>query len=183
MKARTFFSLAAGLGLLGAVATADAASTETVNPFAELSTGSDQPIHIAADSTLADFNEQTATYSGNVVVTQGEMRLRANELKIFAPRGRIARIVASGDVVLTSPSGSAKSPTAVYDVVPRTVVLSGGVILQHENNVMRGSELEVKLASGQARLIAPDGANGKPGRVQGLFAPAAKPQKPVAPGG
>lgn len=183
MKGRTILTWAASLGLAAAITAAHAASTETVNPFAELSTDSDEPIHIAADSTLADFNEQTATYSGNVVVTQGEMRLRANELKIFAPRGRIARIVASGDVVLASPSGSAKSPTAVYDVVPRTVVLSGGVVLQHENNVMRGSELEVKLASGQARLIAPQGSDGKPGRVQGLFAPAAKPQKPVAPGG
>jgi lipopolysaccharide export system protein LptA len=150
------------------------------NPFEDLSKGADEPIKISADTTVADFNQQTATYQGNVIVEQGEMKLRSDELKIFAKNGTISRIEANGNVVLASPSGSAKSTSAVYEVGPRMVKLTGGVVLTHDDNVMRGSELQVKLASGEARLIAAPGPGGKPGRVQGLFS-AAKLRKSIDP--
>lgn len=150
------------------------AFAQGANPFAELAVDTDAEIHIAADATLADFEAQTATYMGNVVVTQGQMKLRADELKIFAPKGRIHRIIASGKVVLASPSGSAQGSKAVYEVLTRVVTLSGGVILTHENNVMRGSELEVRLATGEAQLVAAVAEGGKPGRVQALFAPVTR---------
>jgi lipopolysaccharide export system protein LptA len=142
------------------------------NPFEDLSKGADEPIKVSADSTVADFNQQTATYQGNVLVEQGEMKLRSNALKIYAKDGTISRIEATGNVVLASPSGSAKSDSAVYEVGPRMVKLTGGVVLTHDDNVMRGSELQVKLASGEARLIGAAGPGGKPGRVQGLFSAA-----------
>ena len=142
------------------------------NPFEGLSKGADEEIKVSADTTVADFNQQTATYKGNVVVEQGEMKLRSDELKIFAKNGTISRIEANGNVVLASPTGSAKSASAVYDVGPRLVKLTGGVVLTNQDNVMRGSELQVKLASGEARLIAAPGPGGKPGRVQGLFSAA-----------
>ncbi len=145
---------------------------QAVNPFAAFTADADSEIHIAADATVADFEAQTATYMGNVVVTQGQIKLRADEIKIIAPKGRISRIIATGKVILASPSGSAESKEAVYDVVPRIVTMKGGVLLSHGGNVMRGSALEVKLASGEAKLIGQVGADGKPGRVQGLFSPA-----------
>lgn len=166
------------------------------NPFADLSKDADEEIKVSADQTVADFGAETATYQGNVIVEQGDMKLRSDELKIFAKNGTISRIEANGNVVLASRTGSARSTNAVYEVGPRMVRLTGGVVLTHEDNVMRGAELQVKLASGEARLIAPVGANGKPGRVQGLFsasklrqqqqqpqqaAPADKPATPATP--
>jgi lipopolysaccharide export system protein LptA len=160
---------AAALFFLGAIT---AQAQNAPNPFEDLAKGADEEIKISADTTVADFNQETATYKGNVVVEQGEMKLRSDELKIFAKGGTISRIEANGNVVLASPSGSAKSANAVYDVGPRMVKLTGGVVLTHDDNVMRGSELQVKLASGEARLIAAPGPGGKPGRVQGLFSAA-----------
>ena len=37
------------------------------------------PIAIASDSFQADLNAKTGTYSGNVMVSQGDMKLRANQ--------------------------------------------------------------------------------------------------------
>jgi len=145
---------------------------EAVNPFASVKQDMNQEIRIAADRTTADFENETATYSGNVVVRQGQMVMRSDAIVIFAPEGKITRIEAQGNVVLTSPNGSAESEKAIYEVVPRLVTLTGGVVLTERNNVMRGSKLEVRLATGEAKLIAAPGPDGKPGRVQGLFAPA-----------
>ena len=142
------------------------------NPFASVQQDMNQEIRIAADRTTADFEHETATYAGNVVVKQGQMMMRSDALVIFAPNGKITRIEAQGHVVLTSPSGSAESAKAIYEVIPRLVTLTGGVVLTESNNVMRGEKLEVYLATGEAKLVAANGPDGKPGRVQGLFAPA-----------
>jgi lipopolysaccharide export system protein LptA len=43
-------------------------------------------------------------------------------------------------------------------------------VLTKGQNVMKGSALDVHVATGQARLVA-SGQPGKPGRVQGVFYP------------
>jgi lipopolysaccharide export system protein LptA len=59
--------------------------------------------------------------------------------------------------------------------------LNGNVVLTKEANVMRGSALEISMATGIARLTAggqpaPPGQPAAPqGRVQGLFIPAQRP--------
>jgi lipopolysaccharide export system protein LptA len=71
-------------------------------------------------------------------------------------------------VVFDAPSGSATGDNGVYDVRPRTITLTGRVVLTKEKNVMRGSSLTINLVTGVAQLGA-GGTSG--GRVQGLFTP------------
>jgi lipopolysaccharide export system protein LptA len=134
-----------------------------------------QPIAVNADSFLADLNNETGTYTGNVIVTQGPVKLHADEVKVHAPGGRAARMEANGNVVVDSPSGQAVGDAGVYDVPQQTIRLTGNVVLTKDANVMRGNSLEVSMATGLARLTA-DSAKAAPGqppgRVQGLFVPA-----------
>ena len=138
---------------------------------------SSQPIAVNADSFLADLNGETGTYTGNVIVTQGAVKLHADEVKVSAPGGRASRMEAQGHVVLDSPSGHAVGDSGVYEVAQQLLRLNGNVVLTKEANVMRGSALEVSMATGIARLTA--GAQAQPGqppgRVQGLFVPAQRP--------
>jgi len=142
---------------------------------------SNQPIAVNADSFLADLNGETGTYSGNVIVTQGSVRLHADTVKVTAPGGRASKMEATGHVVVDSPSGQAVGDMGVYDVPTQILRLNGHVVLTKEQNVMRGSTLEVAMATGIARLTAgaePQvaGQPGQPaqpqGRVQALFVPA-----------
>jgi lipopolysaccharide export system protein LptA len=136
---------------------------------------SSQPIAVNADSFLADLNNETGTYTGNVIVTQGSVRLHADEVKVHAPGGRAARMEANGNVIVDSPSGQAVGDSGVYDVPQQTIRLTGNVVLTKDANVMRGNSLEVSMATGLARLTADasKAAPGQPpGRVQGLFVPA-----------
>jgi lipopolysaccharide export system protein LptA len=154
-------------------------------PNSGIGLDSNQPIAVNADSFLADLNGETGTYSGNVIVTQGTVRLHADQVKVTAPGGRASKMEATGHVVVDSPSGQAVGDAGIYDVPTQILRLNGHVVLTKEQNVMRGSALEVSMATGIARLTA--GAEpqvaGQPaqpqGRVQALFVPAQRAPAPA----
>ena len=132
------------------------------------------PIEVSADSFLADINAKTGTYVGNVIVKQGDFRLKADKVHVNVVDGKPEKILATGNVVFDAPTGGATGDNGVYDVRPRVITLTGRVVLTKEKNVMRGSLLTVNLVTGNAQL----GARGTPGgRVQGLFVPP--PQSPT----
>lgn len=146
------------------------------NPFSGMGRDSDKPISIAADTTTADLRSETATYSGNVRVAQGDLKLRSDTLSIRAAKGTISRIEAKGNVVLASPQGHATGSTATYDIAQREVRMGGKVILAQGGNILRGTSLVINLATGRANLT---GAGGASGRVEGVFVPSKNPKTPA----
>ncbi len=138
---------------------------------------SNAPINISSDSFQADLNAKTGTYTGNVLITQGDMKLRANSVKLTTVNGKADKVTASGNVVVDSPkSGIVTGENGVYSVVPRTVVMTGNVVLKKGKDVMRGMQLTVNLITGQAVLgggvkSQTPGGTQSGGRVQGVFLP------------
>jgi lipopolysaccharide export system protein LptA len=177
--------------LLAATAVQSAPAPARPNTNSALGLNTNQPIAVNADSFLADLNGETGTYTGNVIVTQGMVRLHADQVKVTAPGGRASRMEATGHVVVDSPSGQAVGDNGVYDVGSRVLRLNGNVVLTKDANVMRGAALEVAMDTGLARLTGgtpvaqggtpPSGAAQPPGRVQGLFVPV--PRTGPAPAG
>jgi lipopolysaccharide export system protein LptA len=134
----------------------------------------DQPINISSDTFQADLNGKTGTWQGNVMVSQGDMKLRANSVRMTTTSGKVDKVLASGNVVVDSPkSGTATGENGTYNVGPRTVVMSGNVVLKKGKDVLRGAQLTVNLVNGQAVLGGGVRAPGTPGggRVQGVFIP------------
>lgn len=135
------------------------------------------PINVSADKFLADSNAKTGTWSGNVLVVQGDMRMRANSvrLNVVGKDNKPDKILASGNVVVDSPnSGTVTGDNGVYDVVARTVTMTGKVVLTRQKDVMRGSQLTVNLETGVATLgggKVPGAGTNSGGRVQGVFTP------------
>jgi len=133
------------------------------------------PISISSDSFQADLNAKSGTYTGNVVIIQGDMKLRANTVKLTTVNGKADKVMANGNVVVDSPkSGTATGDNGVYSIVPRTVVMTGNVVLKKGKDVMRGVQLTVNLATGQALLGG--GVKSQTGaqnnsRVQAIFTP------------
>ena len=135
------------------------------------------PIDISSDSFQADLNGKTGTWTGNVVVVQGDTKMRSNQVRVSTVNGKADKVYATGNVVVDSPaSGTATGDNGVYSVGPRTVVMTGNVVLKKGKDVMRGQQLTVNLNTGQAILGGGAAkASGKPGqaggRVQGVFIP------------
>jgi len=140
---------------------------------------SNAPINISSDSFQADLNGKTGTWSGNVIVIQADTKIRANTVHMATVNGKADKVMASGNVVVDSPkSGTATGDQAVYSVVPRTVTMTGNVVLKKGKDVMRGAQLTVNLQTGQAQLGG--GVKGQTGgqtgtqgssRVQAVFTP------------
>jgi len=136
---------------------------------------SNAPIEVSANAFEADMNAKTGTYVGNVIVKQGDFRLRADRVRVNVSNGKPEQIVANGSVVLQAPSGNAQGDNGIYEVAQRLVTLTGRVVLTKQKNVMRGSKLVVNLVTGVAQL----GAGGMAGgRVQGLFTPPPQQNSP-----
>ena len=66
------------------------------------------------------------------------------------------------------PNGTATGDNGVYELGPRTITMTGHVVLTKEKDVMRGTKLVMDMNTNLAHLYA----QGMPGnRVQGLFIP------------
>lgn len=162
--------------LLLASAPVTAQTTSAIAPPLTGKHDANAPINVSADKFQADSNAKTGTWTGNVLVVQGDMRMRANSvrLNVVGKDNKPDKILASGNVVVDSPnSGTVTGDSGVYDVVARTVTMTGKVVLTRQKDVMRGNQLTVNLETGVATLgggaKAPGTAAG--GRVQGIFTP------------
>lgn len=147
----------------------------------------DAPIEIEADALEVEDQKHIATFIGNVVATQGDMKLRADRLKAdYAARSgaknRITEILATGKVHVTSKDDqSADGDWARYTVATRTILMGDRVVLRQGQNVIRGSKLTIDLNSGKSRIVGGAEAGtpekGANGRVKALFQPPAKDEK------
>ena len=81
------------------------------------------------------------------------MKLRANTVKLSTVNSKLDKVFANGNVVVDSPkSGIVTGENGVYSVVPRTVLMTGNVVMKKGTTVMRGAQLTVNLITGQAVL-------------------------------
>ncbi len=130
---------------------------------------SDAPVDVAADRIEVQDRADRAIFSGNVEVRQGELRLSAARLTVaYADTGgiEIKRLEASGGVVLRSPSETARSRFAIYDLDRRLVTMLGAVTLNRGQSNVQGGRLVIDLDTGRAVM---DGGTGETGRVTGRF--------------
>ena len=163
-------ALLAGLAavLLPLAAAAADKPADKKAPFGDLGKDSDKPVHIGCDSQVLDYENETTTCQG-ARIEQGEMVLVAKTVVAAATDGKLTRITATGDVVITSRDATATAPEGVYDMAGRTIRLAGGtVVLTQGQNTLRGTELVIDLKAGTATLTGKGSASG---RVDGVLQP------------
>ncbi len=139
---------------------------------------SNAPINVSSDNFVGNFETKVGTYIGNVIVTQAEYKLRADQVKVNVANGKPSRFDATGHVVFVSASGTATGDTGTYDLGPRLVKLNGHVVLTKDKDVMHGTALTVNMVTGESHLTA-QGSQGN--RVQGLFVQQPSAQGSVKP--
>lgn len=61
-----------------------------------LENDSEQPIYIDSDNAVYDEKGETSTYTGNVVATQGSIKIDADKLVVYLKDGNIVKLVATG---------------------------------------------------------------------------------------
>lgn len=113
------------------------------------------PVEVTADALAVNQTDGTATFTGNVVIGQGDMRIQAATVLVEYAKGdrtRIERLHASGGVTLVSAADAAEAAEAVYEVATGRVTMTGNVLLTQGANVMSGQKLTVDLTSGTGQM-------------------------------
>lgn len=125
------------------------------------------PVEVEADRLTVDQTAGTATFTGNVRVRQGEMRITSAEAVLdYAEGGQeVERVVMTGRVVMTNGAEVAEGNDAVYTIATGEVVMTGDVLLTQGGSTINGEELTVDLDTGLGVMT---------GRVQTVFVPGKK---------
>ncbi len=154
------FGLVAGLALW----TVAVPAQEAKIAFGELTQDTTLPVEISADLFTVNNADGTAAFTGNVVVTQGEMRLAAAEVQVkyATDRSAIQELVASGGVTIINLGDAAEADGAVYTIDSGVIVLTGNVLLTQGPSAMAGQKLTINLK---------DGSGVMSGRVTTTFVP------------
>lgn len=114
----------------------------------------DAPIEVQADSLSVDQETGNAKFSGDVVITQGEMRFKAPlvEVTYNDSRDGISKLSGSGGVAILSGKDTARAENATYDVDSGLIFMQGGVALAQGANTITAERMTVNTADSTAEL-------------------------------
>lgn len=134
-----------------------------------------QPIRLTADRATYSAQTGTTTYSGNVLITQGTLKIRADNITVNLTADRkIASVVATGnnasfEQVVSAEKGLAKGQGKKIDYNATTgiVSLTGGAKLTQGGASFAGNTIRYSLKLGDVEATAGGGQ-----RVELVLPPA-----------
>lgn len=146
-----------------------------------LSDDSRKAIEIVSDRAEFDDKNSSAHYFGNVVVTQGSLRIEAAELTLKGDKGGVTEVVASGTPARFHQllDGEEQVPmegeaTSVsYHAKTRLLELKGAAKLRQGERLFFGERIEYQLEKRLVRAFGNSEAVGDGKRVR-LILPAPK---------
>ena len=143
-------------------------------PLTAPAANSPEPVKISADALDLDQKSQTTTYSGNVLLTQGKMKLTATSLKVFVNDGKLGKIESRGaptifqTVLKDGTAVRGEANIIVFDSKARRLTLTGNGKLTQGGNRIENDHIEYDLNSGALKA----GGKRSKKRVEVIFQPA-----------
>src|SRR5262245_54981916 len=111
--------------------------------------------------------------SGEQVATETKVADAKNDKGESSDSGtQITKIIAKGDVIITSENDqTTSSEWAIYDVPTQQVTVGGNVVLTQGKNVLKGDRLVIDLKTGESRFENTGNTAIAGGRIRALFMP------------
>ena len=158
-------TLTATLFVLGlAILPQTAVAADTNVAFGGLRTDISLPVQVNADQLSVNQKDGTANFTGDVVITQGAMRLTAATVLVeySTDKKAIKSLHAAGGVTVTTGTDAATSDSADYAPDSGDLILIGHVVLTQGLAALSGEKLTLSLKSGTGTMS---------GRVTTVFTP------------
>ncbi len=97
------------------------------------------PIHITSDKLIAYNEEGKYIFTGNVVVTRGELRIKADKMDVYKSKKTkdVEKIVCTGDVVIRKPGEVARGDRATYIDEEQKIILEGNASAEQKGSELR----------------------------------------------
>jgi len=140
-------------GLLLAAPASVGAQTANVS-FGGLKADTTLPVEVTAENLEVNQTDGTATFVGDVLVKQGEMRLSAGKIRVIydATGKEIDKLIASGKVLIVNATDAAEAAEAVYTIASGEVVMQGNVLMTQGQTAIKGEKLVINLKTGTGRM-------------------------------
>lgn len=156
-------------------------------PLAAQSDDSSQPIHIQANAATLDDNQNLAVYTGNVIITQGSMRLTGSRVTLTMDNnGEVQKLVSQGSPATfrQTPAGGkqvdARALTIEYHADTERVVLIENAFLEQAGNTFQGQRVNYDI---QRQVVDAGRATGGDGpsaeRIEIVIQPRSKRTEPA----
>ncbi len=154
--------------------------TSSVNVLA-LTSDRQQPIHIQADAAVMDDTKGSSVYRGNVIIEQGTLQIKADEVEIITNDSQVIQIIASTDADSKKlahfeqlPDDSedrvyAEARKITYLVQEERLHLSGKATLKQTKDVLTGELVYYDISQGIMSLKS----NGQNDRINVTINPKA----------
>ena len=130
----------------------------------------DQPIKIQADTAMVNDTDGSSVYRGNVIITQGTLEVRADEVEISTADSVVIQIIAKTDKGSSMLAHYQQQTNAEKDMViadarkitylvqEKRLHLSGSARFQQINNVFTGELLYYDIGKGIVSLNSGGGS-------------------------
>ncbi len=127
--------------------------TGVAMPVAALPDDANQPIRIQANAATLDDRQNTAVYSGNVIITQGSLRLTGNQVTLTTDKaGDISKIIAIGTPAtyrqipnVGDQPIDARALTIEYHAAADKIVLIDKAFLEQAGNTFQGQRINYDI--------------------------------------
>lgn len=150
-----------------------------------------QPIEITADQAELDESKGEAHYNGNVVLTQGSLLIRADNLTIKADeKNQVQRVTAQGKPAEFNQTPEAGKPPVVakaklidYYVAEEKLVLQQDAIVVQNESTFQGSQIQYDIRNHRMQASSTGAKTGGSDRVKFILPPNSSGDGATAPAG
>lgn len=132
----------------------------------------DKPVHLRADEVTIDQQKGTAVYTGNVVLSQGSLKITASKMVMVRKGDQMGTMNAYGspahlaEVLDDGTKVAGEAKRIEYDMGAKTVNLYEDAWVQRGTDEMRGEVISYNTENGFAHI------KGTPqGQVEMIFSP------------
>jgi lipopolysaccharide export system protein LptA len=110
-----------------------------------------QPINVSADKARKNSNQGLTIYEGNVIITQGSIRITGNAVTIYDEAGTVSKMIAKGSQNTPAefkqrpqPEGSdmvANGETIEYDINSEILLLLDNARLEQDGRITDSNKI------------------------------------------
>lgn len=110
------------------------------------------PTNVTADSLSFNSQKRIFAYQGNVIVTQGDMRLTSKLLEgAYNELNQLQKLTAKGDVLITKQDIQASGQTAIYDAVASIITLTDNPQLSQNESILTADRIKIFLKENRSQ--------------------------------
>lgn len=147
-------------------------------PFASgLLTDREQPINILSDNALRSEKKNITIYSGNVVVTQGSLKITADILSLLNSASKVEKIIATGQPATYQQRPEAgkelveaRGKVIEYHVLDERLHIVGNAFIRQQGSTVNGDKIDYFIE--QQLVNAKGNLEQKDKRVNVIWEPA-----------